>query len=507
MAENDPGPEPSYDPPLEPAYDPGAGPTRGLRRRDAGDGPARGSDDRGGARFDGVFDRVPPQDIAAEMATLGGMLMSKEAITDVIEVLHGPEFYKPAHEMIFDAIVEVYNRSQPADALLVGDELAKRGELKLIGGAPYLADLMAQVPTAANAGYYARIVKEKSLMRGLVQAGTRITQLGYSTDAGDIDELVTMAEAEVYSVAHRDREKEDYMAVGGLLNAVNLEIEAGQSREQGQMTGVPTGFVELDELTGGLHPGQMIIVAARPAMGKSTLAVDFCRSASIHSHGADGKLIPSCYFSLEMGRMELMMRILAAESGVELTKLRGGRQMNDRDWKDVAVAYNPVSEAPMFIDDSPHLTMPEIRSKALRLKQQHGLGLLVIDYLQLMSSGKRVESRQQEVSEFSRSLKLLAKELDVPVVAVAQLNRGPEQRTGNKPQMSDLRESGSLEQDADIIMLLHRPEYYNPEDRSGEADIIVAKHRNGQTRTIPVAFQGHLARFANMARDVEPAYE
>ena len=300
---------------------------------------------------------------------------------------------------------------------------------------------------------------------------------------------------------------EDYMAVGGLLNAVNLEIEAGQSREQGQMTGVPTGFVELDELTGGLHPGQMIIVAARPAMGKSTLAVDFCRSASIHSHGADGKLIPSCYFSLEMGRMELMMRILAAESGVELTKLRGGRQMNDRDWKDVAVAYNPVSEAPMFIDDSPHLTMPEIRSKALRLKQQHGLGLLVIDYLQLMSSGKRVESRQQEVSEFSRSLKLLAKELDVPVVAVAQLNRGPEQRTGNKPQMSDLRESGSLEQDADIIMLLHRPEYYNPEDRSGEADIIVAKHRNGQTRTIPVAFQGHLARFANMARDVEPAYE
>ena len=324
---------------------------------------------------------LPPQDLAAEMATLGGMLMSKEAITDVIEVLHGPEFYKPAHEMIFDAIVEVYNRSQPADALLVGDELAKRGELKLIGGAPYLADLMAQVPTAANAGYYARIVKEKSLMRGLVQAGTRITQLGYSTDAGDIDELVTMAEAEVYSVAHRDREKEDYMAVGGLLNAVNLEIEAGQSREQGQMTGVPTGFVELDELTGGLHPGQMIIVAARPAMGKSTLAVDFCRSASIHSHGADGKLIPSCYFSLEMGRMELMMRILAAESGVELTKLRGGRQMNDRDWKDVAVAYNPVSEAPMFIDDSPHLTMPEIRSKALRLKQQHGLGLLVIDYL------------------------------------------------------------------------------------------------------------------------------
>ena len=467
-----------------------------------------GSADGGSVRADSsAFDRLPPQDLEAEMATLGGMLLSKEAITDVIDVLRGPEFYRSAHESIFDAIVEVYNRSEPADPLIVADELSKRGELERIGGAPYLATLMATVPTAANAGYYARIVKDKALMRGLVQAGTRITQLGYSTDAGDIAELVTLAEAEVYSVAHSEGEKEDYVAVSELLGEANLEIEAAQNRDNGALTGVPTDFIELDELTGGLHPGQMIIVAARPAMGKSTLAVDFCRSASMHSRRADGSLIPSCYFSLEMGRMELMMRILAAESGVELTKLRGGRQMNDRDWKDVAVAYNPVSEAPMFIDDSPHLTMPEIRSKALRMKQQHNLGLMVIDYLQLMSSGKRVESRQQEVSEFSRSLKLLAKELDVPVVAVAQLNRGPEQRTGNKPQMSDLRESGSLEQDADIIMLLHRPEYYNPEDRSGEADIIVAKHRNGQTRTIPVAFQGHLARFANMARDVEPAYE
>ncbi|VEG28858.1 replicative DNA helicase [Actinomyces howellii] len=465
--------------------------------------------DRAAARFDGEFDRVPPQDLDAEMATLGGMLLSKDAITDVIEVLRGPEFYKPAHESIFDAIVEVYNRTEPADPLIVADELAKRGELDRVGGAPYLASLMATVPTAANAAYYARIVKEKSLMRGLVQAGTRITQLGYSTDAGDIAELVTLAEAEVYSVAHHEGQKEDYVNVGALLNEANLEIEAGQARDSGQMTGVPTGFVELDELTGGLHPGQMIIVAARPAMGKSTLAVDFCRSASIHARGPDGRPIPSCYFSLEMGRMELMMRILSAESGVDMTKLRGGKTMNERDWEDVARAYNPVSEAPLYIDDSPNLTMPEIRSKALRLKQQHGLGLMVIDYLQLMSSGKRVESRQQEVSEFSRSLKLLAKEIEIPVIAVAQLNRGPEQRTGNKPQMSDLRESGSLEQDADIIMLLHRPEYYQPEERPGEADIIVAKHRNGQTKVIPVAFQGHLSRFANMARDMggEPAYE
>ena len=481
--------------------DPGPGFDPGRAGADGGVG--------GPVRYDDAFDRIPPQDLEAEMATLGGMLLSKEAITDVIEVLRGSEFYKPAHESIYDAVVEVYNRSEPADPLIVADELAKRGELERVGGAPYLASLMATVPTAANAAYYARIVREKALMRGLVQAGTRITQLGYSTDAGDIAELVTLAEAEVYSVAHSEGEKEDYVPVGELLNEANLQIEAGQARESGQMTGVPTGFVELDELTGGLHPGQMVIVAARPAMGKSTLAVDFCRSASMHARRADGSFIPSCYFSLEMGRMELMMRILAAESGVDMNKLRGGRQMSERDWEDVARAYNPVSEAPLYIDDSPNLTMPEIRSKALRLRQQGDLGLMVIDYLQLMTSGKRVESRQQEVSEFSRSLKLLAKELEIPVVAVAQLNRGPEQRTGNKPQMSDLRESGSLEQDADIIMLLHRPEYYNQDERAGEADIIVAKHRNGQTRTIPVAFQGHLSRFANMARDVsvEPAYE
>ncbi len=237
-----------------------------------------GGADGGSIRTDSsAFDRLPPQDLEAEMATLGGMLLSKEAITDVIDVLRGPEFYRSAHESIFDAIVEVYNRSEPADPLIVADELSKRGELERIGGAPYLATLMATVPTAANAGYYARIVKDKALMRGLVQAGTRITQLGYSTDAGDIAELVTLAEAEVYSVAHHEGEKEDYVAVSELLGEANLEIEAAQNRDNGALTGVPTGFIELDELTGGLHPGQMIIVAARPAMGKSTLAVDFCR--------------------------------------------------------------------------------------------------------------------------------------------------------------------------------------------------------------------------------------
>ena len=454
------------------------------------------------ARYDGAFDRVPPQDLEAEMSALGGMLLSKDAIADVVEEIRSTDFYRPAHEAIFDTIVDIYGRGEPADPVIVADELAKRGELDRVGGAPYLASLIATVPTAANASYYARIVREKAIMRRLVEAGTRVTQLGYAADGGDVDELVNQAQAEIYSVAEK-REKEDYVKVGEILGDANLEIENAQNREHGKLIGVPTDFSELDELTGGLHPGQMIIIAARPAMGKSTLALDICRSASIH-HG-----FTSCYFSLEMGRMELMMRMLAAESGVELNKLRGSRDMSDRDWQDLAVHYGPVSEARLFVDDSPNLTMPEIRAKCRRLSQQHGLGLVVIDYLQLMTSGRRVESRQQEVSEFSRALKLLAKEIEVPVIAVAQLNRGPEQRTGNKPQMSDLRESGSLEQDADVIMLLHRPSQYAPEERPGEADIIVAKHRNGETRTIPVAFQGHLARFANMARDItpEPAYE
>lgn len=448
-----------------------------------------------------AFDRMPPQDLNAEVCTLGSMLLSKDAIAVVQSELVADDFYLPAHVTVYEVIAEIYAAGEPVDPVIVADALTKHGQLERVGGLDYLSTLIMSVPTAANAGYYARIVREKAVLRRLVQAGTRVTQLGYTSQPGDVEELVNQAQAEVYNVNHK-RQSEDYVAIGQLLDAVNLEIEVAQSRDASQMTGIPTGFTELDELTGGLQAGQMVIVAARPAMGKSTLALDFCRSASVR-HGKT-----SCYFSLEMGRMEIMMRLLAAEAAVELTKLRGGMSMSDQDWLDLAQAYNPVDSARLFIDDSPNLTMPEIRSKCIRMKDQEDLGMVVVDYLQLMSSGKRVESRQQEVSEFSRQLKLLAKELEVPVIAVAQLNRGPEQREGKKPQMSDLRESGSLEQDADIIMLLHRPSYYDPEQRPGEADIIVAKHRNGETRTIPVAFQGHLARFANMARDVapEPAY-
>lgn len=844
------------------------------------------------------FDRTPPQDVAAEMSVLGGMLLSKDAIADVIEQIRGSDFYRPAHEVIYESIIDLYGRGEPADAITVVAELTKRGELQRIGGAPYLHDLMAGVPTAANAGYYARIVRERAVLRRLVEAGTRIVQLGYATDGGDVDDIVNNAQAEVYAVTER-RTTEDYLPLSEILGPTFDEIEAAQGRGEG-MTGVPTGYSDFDRLTNGLHAGQMIVVAARPAIGKA-LALDtplptptgwttmgqvavgdtlvtadgtptrvvaatdvlvdrpcyevelddgtvivadawhqwvtstraqrrrvgkgetpessvhtteelaatvrcatadqranhsiataealslaeaalpihpyalgvwlgdgssrraeftsadpeiamrieglgyvaqargaakgrartysmllpepeplvracvacgteftprmatllacskacaarsrgvarptqptcpdcgkpgwgFRRCQECHSkNGTMGgrlrnlgvlsnKHIPAAYlrasenqrrellaglldtdgtvnptgsvqialtnerlasdvrelihtlgyrtgwstksvngrseasstaytitftteddvfalerkrlvhkerrrpgtarltsrfvvdvrrvesvpvrcvevehpshlylagrsmvpthnsvlginvathaavhhqmasviFSLEMSRNEITMRLLAAEAKVPLTRMRSGK-MDDGDWQKLAGTMGKVAEAPLFIDDSPNMSLMEIRAKCRRLKQRHDLKLVVIDYLQLMSSGKRVESRQQEVSEFSRALKLLAKELEVPVIAISQLNRGPEQRGDKKPQMSDLRESGSIEQDADVVILLHREDAYEKESpRAGEADLIVAKHRNGPTDTITVAFQGHYQRFADM---------
>jgi replicative DNA helicase len=437
------------------------------------------------------FGRTPPQDIAAEQSVLGGMLLSKDAIADVIEVLRGVDFYRPAHEMVFEAILDLYGRGEPADAVTVADELNKRGELLRVGGPAYLHTLLSSVPTAANAGYYARIVHERAVLRRLVAAGTKIVQLGYATDGGDVDELVNAAQAEIYQVTER-RNSEDYAILGEIIEGAIDEIEASSARGDG-LTGVPTGFADLDRLTNGLHPGQMIVIAARPAMGKSTVALDIARSAAIHHK------MPTVIFSLEMGKNEITMRLLSAEARIPLQNMRKGT-MREEDWSRLARTMGDISDAPLFIDDSPNMALMEIRAKCRRLKQRHGLKLVVIDYLQLMSSGKKVESRQQEVSEFSRALKLLAKELEVPVIALSQLNRGPEQRTDKKPQMSDLRESGSIEQDADLIMLLHREDVYEKESpRAGEADFIIAKHRNGPTDTIVVAFQGHYSRFVDMA--------
>ena len=584
------------------------------------------------------FGRQPPQDLAAEQSVLGGMLLSKDAIADVLERLRPGDFYRPAHQNVYDAILDLYGRGEPADAVTVAAELDRRGMLRRIGGAPYLHTLISTVPTAANAGYYAGIVAEKALLRRLVEAGTRVVQYGYAgAEGADVAEVVDRAQAEIYDVTDR-RLSEDFVPLEDLLQPTMDEIDAIAS-SGGISRGVPTGFTELDEVTNGLHPGQMIIVAARPGVGKalaldtplptpagwttmgdvavgdelldadglptlvvaatavmlgrpcyeiefsdgtvivadaqhqwptgygirtsaqlrcgldaivverpaaryaerraaaalmapvlqiasvrrvvsvpvrcvevdngahlylagrgmvpthnSTLGLDFMRSCSIKSR------LASVIFSLEMSKSEIVMRLLSAEAKIKLADMRSGR-MNDDDWTRLARRMSEISEAPMYIDDSPNLTMMEIRAKARRLRQKADLRLIVIDYMQLMTSGKKHESRQVEVSEFSRHLKLLAKELEVPVVAISQLNRGPEQRTDKKPMLSDLRESGSLEQDADMVILLHRPDAFERDDpRGGEADFILAKHRNGPTKTVTVAHQLHLSRFTNMAR-------
>jgi replicative DNA helicase len=739
------------------------------------------TDDRGTAPADNggsspAYDKQPPQDHLAEQSVLGGMMLSKDAIADVVEVLRPGDFYRPAHQSVYDCVLDLYSRGEPADPITVAAELERRGELRRVGGAPYLHTLIATVPTAANAGYYAEIVAEKAVLRRLVEAGTRIVQLGYAgQDGSDVNEIVDRAQSAIYEVTER-RTSEDYVALEELLQPTMDEIDAIASRG-GSSLGVPTGFADFDELTNGLHAGQMIIVAARPGVGKalaldtplptptgwttmgevavgdqlidangrpttvvaatdvmtdrpcyevefsdgtvivadeqhqwltgsrvrttgelaasldvnhsvrnaepldlperelplppyvvgaslgdsraaahdleivcfveadgvdavpqgighipveylrasetqrrallaglldtngtvsasgsvqftatdqrladeaqelilslgyqcrmstvqvggapsctltfttddrvfrlerkhlrqkelladqppdprvryivdvrpvasvpvrcvevdnadhlylagramvpthnSTLGLDWVRSCSI-KHG-----MTSVVFSLEMSRTEIVMRMLSAEARIRLADMRGGR-MTDDDWTRLARRMSEISEAPLFIDDSPNMTMMEIRAKARRLKQRNDLKLIVLDYLQLMTSGKRVESRQQEVSEFSRQLKLLAKELEVPVVAISQLNRGPEQRTDKRPMLADLRESGSLEQDADMVLLIHRPDAWERDDpRAGEADLILAKHRAGPTATVTVAHQLHYSKFADLAQ-------
>ena len=433
------------------------------------------------------LERTPPQDLIAEQSVLGGMLLSKDAISDVVEILKDRDFYRPAHELIFDAILDLYGRGEPADAITVAAELTKRGDIARAGGAPYLHTLINSVPTAANASYYAKIVRERAIARRLVEAGTKIVQLGYATE-GDIDDVVDQAQAEVYQVTER-RASEDYVQLNTLLEETFDEMER-ISKGVGP-EGVLSGFRDLDKLTNGFHPSNMIVIAARPAVGKSTLALDIVRNAAIHEKKT------AVIFSLEMSRSEITMRMLSAEARVALNSIRSGA-LTDDEWARLARRMGEISDAPLFIDDSANLSMMEIRAKARRLKQRHDLKLIVIDYLQLMSSGKKVENRQQEVSEFSRHLKLMAKELDIPVIAISQLNRSPEQRADKKPMLSDLRESGAIEQDADMVILLHREDLYDKQNRSGEADLFVVKHRNGPTRDLIVSAQLHFSRFVDM---------
>ena len=433
--------------------------------------------------------RVIPNNMEAEQSALGGMLLSQEAVADVLEVVSGVDFYTPKHELIFDAIVTLFGRGEPTDVIAVTDYLNKQGNLLKAGGADYLHSLTSFVPTAANASYYGKIVADKAILRRLIEAGTRIAQSGYESQ-GEVDELVNQAQSEIFNVANQSS-KEDYVGLSDSLEVAIRDIELAQNRG-GEMTGIPTGFSNLDAFTHGLHPGQLVIVAARPAVGKSTFALDLARHASVKKNQA------TIFFSLEMGRSEIAMRMLSAQSSIYLQSMRKGT-LTEGDWAKLAAVRGEINDAPLYIDDSPNMSLVEIRAKCRRLAQQVDLKMVVIDYIQLMTSGKKVESRQQEVSEFSRALKLLAKELNIPVVALSQLNRQAEQTNDKKPELSHLRESGSLEQDADVVILLHREGIFEKDHpRAGEADLILAKQRNGPTGTVTVAFQGQYSRFVNM---------
>ncbi|MCL2490898.1 MAG: replicative DNA helicase, partial [Propionibacteriaceae bacterium] len=400
--------------------------------------------------------RTPPQDMAAEQSVLGAMLVSQDAIGEVVEIIEARDFYRPANGTIFETILSLNTRGEPADAITVAAELDKRGQLTRIGGPAYLTQLVGSVLIAANATYYAQIVRDKAVLRRLVDASVRIAQLGYQGQ-GDVNDIVDLAQQTVYGVSGVNS-ADDYQPLSKLMDPTFDEIDAIRSHG-GTLDGVPTGFADLDRLTNGLHAGQMIIIAARPGVGKSTLGLDFARSAAI------GNNMTTAFFSLEMTKTELVMRLLSAEASVPLHHIRTGSLTDDENDRLQKIA-GQIFKAPLFIDDSPNLTMMQIRAKARRLHQANNLKLVIIDYMQLMSSGKRVESRQLEVSEFSRQVKLLAKELGIPVVALSQLNRGPESRGSERenapgspkgrPQLSDLRESGSLEQDADVVILLYR---------------------------------------------------
>ncbi|MFD8597496.1 replicative DNA helicase [Kitasatospora sp. NPDC059646] len=456
------------------------------------------------------IERVPPggrpEDLVVEQAVLGGMLLSPDAIIEVSAILSPDDYYRPAHETIHRAILDLHKRQEPADPLTIAHELKKRGELEKVGGVSYLHTLVNSVPTAANADYYAEQVRDQAVLRRLVTAGTRIAAMGYAGQ-GEIDGIAAAASAELAGAVEARGREDDFLLPSETVGPTLDEIQAAGSQEG--ISGVPTGFADLDRLTQGWQPGQVIIVAARPGHGKSTIAMDFARACTMPRNSAgqliEGAARPAAFITLEMSISELNMRTLSAEGKVALHHLRAGT-LTEESWDSLAVAAQRFSQAPLYINESAK-SMPEIQAKCRRLKHRvPDLAMIVIDYIQLITGGAKrrgEDSRQQEVSDISRNIKLLAKELGIPIIVLAQLNRGPEMRTDKLPMVADLRESGSLEQDADIVILLHRPDAYDKEHpRSGEVDVIVGKHRNGATATITLAAQLHYSRFVDMTRDV-----
>ena len=447
-----------------------------------------------------IEERVPPQNIEAEQAVLGAMLIDKEAIAKATEVLSADDFYREAHRVIFSAMLELYNKNEAVDMVTVTEILKRDNKLEDIGGIAYITSLANVVLTAANVKYHAEIVAEKSVLRQLVRVSTEIAAMVYEANE-DVGTLLDTAESRILEISNR-KKKNDFTAINDILMDSVQSIES-LLQNKGGLTGLPAGFADLDKLTSGLHPSDFIILAARPSMGKTALALNIVQNVALRAHKVIGGEPRSvAFFSLEMSKEQLVNRMLCAEAGIDSQRLRVG-EMHDEDWTHLWDACDTMSRAKIYIDDTAGITAMDMRSRARRLKAEHGLDLIVVDYLQLMQgSGKRNNSgdRQQEVSEISRSLKALARELDVPVLALSQLSRSVESRQVKRPMLSDLRESGSLEQDADIVAFLYREDYYNPETENKHTELIIAKHRNGPVDTVNLFFQKQFTKFVGFTK-------
>lgn len=438
--------------------------------------------------------KIPPQNIEAEMATLGSMLIDEKIIAEIIELLDEAAFYKPEHKIIFNSIIFLFDTRKKIDILTVSDNLSKKKLLEKAGGAAYLTTLTDFVPTSANAPHYARIVKEKGVLRSLISTATEIVSSAYSGEE-DVSTILDIAEKSIFEISDR-RIEGGYVHIKDIIKD-GIELIESLYHKKSHVTGIPTGFKEFDLKTAGLQKGDLIIAAGRPSMGKSA----FC--TSIASYVAVEEKIPVAIFSLEMSKEQIMQRFLCSQAKVEVNRVRTGF-LAPSEWPILTSAAGRLSEAPIYIDDTPAINIFEIRAKARRLKAHHDIQLIFVDYLQLIRGMRRNDSRQQEISDISQSLKALAKELNLPIIAVSQLSRAVESREGHRPKLSDLRESGALEQDADVVVLLFREEYYNPtEENRGIAEIIIAKQRNGPVGSINLMFLKELTKFADISREKE----
>ncbi len=436
--------------------------------------------------------KVPPHDIEAEQAVIGSMLTDKDSVISAVEVLKEEDFYREDNKVIYSAIMNLYNRGEPVDIITLKDELVSLGKFESVGGLEYLAELPEKVPTTANVEKYIKIVEEKSMLRTLIKTANELIVLGYD-QTQEVEDIMDVAEKKIFNVMQRKNQK-GYSSMKDILVESFTQLEELYNRKQ-HITGVPTGFADLDYKTAGLHNSDLILVAARPAMGKSAFALNIASNAAVRAN------VPVAIFSLEMSKEQMGNRILCSEAMVDSNKVRTGK-IEDEDWTKLAMASGELSESQIFIDDTPGISIMEIRAKCRKMKLEKNIGLVVIDYLQLVQgSNKKSGSREQEISEISRSLKILAKEINVPVIALSQLSRAPEQRPDHRPMLSDLRESGAIEQDADIVMFLYRDDYYNEEsEKKNIAEVIIAKHRAGSTGTVELLWLGNYTKFANIEK-------